>query len=162
MSVMVKDRIAQMYEHAWHYIGIINKLSPEERLADVGKKLKSYATSCSTSVVAEGLLAALSFEASKAGEKAIKEVIKISKGEDTNKLEGVENENLAHALVYDCVASWILPLLGEREGFYRENPLKVLLLLAKRSSDLILKSRMLNEVYLLLEALKRLAEGEFG
>ncbi|GEM_PF-5628014 len=157
MSVKVKDRIAQMYEHASHYVRIASRLGPEGQ-----KKLKSYAASCSTSIVAEGLLATLSFEASKAKEKAIREVIKARNSEAISTLEEIKEEELAHALVYDCVASWILPLVGVKEELYQEKPLEILLRLAERYNDLALKSRTLHEACLLLEALKRLAEGEFG
>ncbi|RLI28750.1 type III-B CRISPR module-associated protein Cmr5 [Candidatus Bathyarchaeota archaeon] len=157
----MSDRIAEMYEYVWEYIKLLKRLEKTQ------KKFTGYSERYASLLQKEGVLSTLSFIASKSSRNARKELSRGVEGysdeELVERLKDVEAEALAHSILYDCYARWLVKRglinVGER---YVNDPLVVIKKIAEGFGDLGLKYRITEELSRLAIAVKYLAIGEFG
>ena len=157
----MSDRIAEMYEYVWEYIELLKRLEKAQ------KKFVGYSERYASLLQKEGVLSTLSFIASKSSHDARKGLSRGVEGHSdeklVEKLKDVKAEALAHSILYDCYAGWLVKrgLVNVGEG-YVDDPLIVIKKIAEGFGDLGLKYRITEELSRLAIAVKYLATGEFG
>jgi len=156
------DRQAELYDHSLKYIKLARELTSDFK--EVGEKLKDYAERSASLLEREGVLPTLAFIASRVGNKGLLEACAAEPCKVRERVRlslKVGGDDLAHALIYNCYARWLLRFIPIERSFERD-PTVIMEELVTRFADYGFKLRVMIELSQLAVALKHLATGEFG
>lgn len=174
----MSDRIAKMYKHVWRYIDLLKRLQKAREklrgkfdISDLEEKFVSYSERFASLLEKEGVLSLLSFIASKSKRKVwdelsegVEKAYRVNEysDEELKKLKDVESEDLAHSLLYDCYARWLIEFkLADLREEYKNDPLVLIGGLVEKFGDMAFKHHITEELFKLAIAVKHLAAGEF-